>query len=238
MSEILSAAPGFRCATRLPAVGRHVNRAPCLLIGAERAVRVRLEGRVVAGETVLVGPGVAHEVWFGAQEARIVFFDRALWPVELGAPALRLAGAAEQDLAARCAESDGGGEAFAAAAQELLARAGLAPLHGAAVGGLAEALDAIDADPMARMGQEELARRLGCERTRALRRFKAATGLTFRAYKQWRGLSAAAAAVIAGAPAGAAALDAGFADPSHFSRSFRAVFGVAPREAAAGTRLA
>jgi len=53
--------------------------------------------------------------------------------------------------------------------------------------GIAEVVRAIHADPMQRMSQGELARRLRMERTRALRCFKAATGQTFREFKRWSG---------------------------------------------------
>jgi AraC-like DNA-binding protein len=92
----------------------------------------------------------------------------------------------------------------------------------------------IEADPMLRMPQTELAQRLRMERTQALRRFKAATGMTFRAFKQWSGLQHAARQIEAGALVRTAAMDAGFADTAHLSRTFRARFGLSPSAAIAG----
>lgn len=122
------------------------------------------------------------------------------------------------------------GEADALA--ELRARLGVAtaPLPAS----LAAIVRAIEADPMLRMSQTELARRLGAERTAALRRFKAATGLTFRAFKRWSGLQHAARQIAAGVLVRTAAMDAGFADTAHLSRSFRDLFGLSPSAAIAG----
>ena len=115
---------------------------------------------------------------------------------------------------------------------ELRARLGFAtaPLPAS----IAAIVRAIEADPMLRMPQDELARRLRMERTQALRRFKAATGMTFRAFKLWSGLQHAARQIEAGALVRTAAMDAGFADTAHLSRSFRALFGLSPSAAIAG----
>lgn len=90
------------------------------------------------------------------------------------------------------------------------------------------------AEPMVRMSQRELAHRLRMERTGALRLFKAATGLTFRRFKQWSALQHAARRIAAGELVRTAAMDAGFADTAHLSRTFRASFGLTPSEAIAG----
>lgn len=54
------------------------------------------------------------------------------------------------------------------------------------------------------------------------------TGLPFRTYVLWLRLSRAVEAASAGASLTEAAHQAGFADSSHFSRTYRRMFGVAP----------
>ena len=100
-----------------------------------------------------------------------------------------------------------------------------------------QAVRAIYADPMQRMSQGELARRLSMERTRALRCFKAATGQTFREFKRWSALQQAALMMAEGALVRTAAMDAGFADTAHLSRVFRRGFGLTPSAAIAGLGL-
>src|SRR6185369_11332073 len=99
---------------------------------------------------------------------------------------------------------------------------------------LGAVIETIIAEPMLRMSQLELAQRLKMERTSALRAFKAATGLTFRRFKQWSALKHAARQIAAGELARTAAMDAGFADAAHLTRTFRASFGFTPSQAIAG----
>jgi AraC-like DNA-binding protein len=99
---------------------------------------------------------------------------------------------------------------------------------------LSVVIETIIAEPMLRLSQLELAHRLKMERTSALRMFKAATGMTFRGFKQWSALQHAARRVAAGELVRTAALDAGFADTAHLTRTFRASFGLTPSEAIAG----
>jgi len=89
-------------------------------------------------------------------------------------------------------------------------------------------------EPMSRMTQFELADRLRMERTSALRMFKAATGQTFRRFKQWSALQHAARQIAAGELVRTAAMDAGFADTAHLSRTFRMSFGLSPAQAIEG----
>ena len=89
---------------------------------------------------------------------------------------------------------------------------------------------------MTRMDQRELAERLRLERTQAMRTFKAATGMTFREFKRWRALCAATRQIAEGQLVRTAALDAGFADTAHLTRTFRLTFGTTPTLATAGRR--
>ena len=210
-----------RYETRLSGTATHCNRTVCVLVGRDGPIALT-SGRVrVEADAILVRPGAPHRLAFGAQSSTILYFDHALWPEDDRAPARPL-NLAERELALACAP----GRIQAAAA--LVERLRLEPLE---LRDIEAVTREIAADPMARMSQDSLARRLGCERTNALKKFKARTGLTFRGYKQWRAVRAATYALLDGAAIGEAALDAGFADAAHFSRTFRNVFGVSPSEA-------
>ncbi|WP_284618631.1 helix-turn-helix domain-containing protein [Aquabacterium humicola] len=67
--------------------------------------------------------------------------------------------------------------------------------------------------------------------------FVAQTGISFRAWLLWARVERAVAAAMGGQSWTAAAMDAGFADSAHLSRTCRRMFGIAPatlvREAAA-----
>jgi AraC-like DNA-binding protein len=98
---------------------------------------------------------------------------------------------------------------------------------------IARAIEAILGDPMLRMTQHELAERLRLGRTQALRAFKAATGMTFRELKRWTALCAATRQIAQGQLVRTAAMDAGFADTAHLTRTFRSAFGTTPTLATA-----
>lgn len=202
----------------------HPNAALAVLVGRTGPVTVAVEGGRVTGDALIVRPGITHCVSFAPRGADVLYLNGLAFPFT--APLAVAATGALAQLAARAI----GGEADAIA--ELRARLGLAtaplPTNMAAI------VRAIEADPMVRMPQAELARRLGMERTQALRRFKAATAMTFRAFKLWSGLQHAARQIEAGVLVRTAAMDAGFADTAHLSRSFRALFGLSPSAAIAG----
>jgi AraC-like DNA-binding protein len=77
---------------------------------------------------------------------------------------------------------------------------------------------------------DELARLAGLSRHHFLRVFKAATGLPPHAYQMQQAVEHAKALLAEGMPISQAALDAGFADQSHFSRCFREFTGATPRQ--------
>lgn len=77
---------------------------------------------------------------------------------------------------------------------------------------------------------DELARGAGLSRHHFLRVFKAATGLPPHAYQLQQAIEHAKDLLAGGVPISQAALDAGFADQSHFSRLFRQYTGATPRQ--------
>ena len=91
-------------------------------------------------------------------------------------------------------------------------------------------LDALLADIDRSLGDPirvgELAKRQNISTSQLERRLGASVGLPVRQLVIWRRLRYAVDRVLAGASLTAAALDAGFSDAAHFSRSLRATFGV------------
>jgi AraC-like DNA-binding protein len=202
----------------------HPNVVTAVLLGRTGPIIVEHDGCCVTGDVVLVRPGVVHGVLCGEHGADVLYLDGLTFPFD--APlAVPLRGVPEQ-LARRALAGD------PQAPQELRAR--LAVATGSLPPAIAGIVRAAQADPMRRLAQGELARCLGMERTRALRCFKAATGLTFRQFKMWTGLQHAARQMALGTLVRTAAMDAGFADTAHLSRVFRSTFGVSPSMAIAG----
>ena len=80
----------------------------------------------------------------------------------------------------------------------------------------------------ARITLAALARAVHLSPSRMAHRFREATGVPVRRYVLWCRLRAAADAAMRGASLTDAAHFAGFADSAHLSRTFRAMFGIAP----------
>lgn len=87
---------------------------------------------------------------------------------------------------------------------------------------------AIRADPAQPQRASKQARGAGLSTSYFLRTFAAQTGTSFRRYVQWARMLRVARAYAAGHDITRAGVDAGFASPSHFSDTFRAMFGLTP----------
>ena len=201
----------------------HPNVVMAVLAGRAGPITVEHAAVSVTGEVLLVRPGVMHSVWLG-RGADVVYLNGLTFP--FGAP---LAVALKGNLEVLARRSIGGDPCATAELRERLAFA-TDPLPAK----VAAIVRAVQADPMRRVSQDELMRRLDMERTRALRCFKATTGLTFRRFKLWSALQHAAMKMAERELVRTAAMDAGFADTAHLSRVFSSMFGLSPSVAIAG----
>lgn len=204
-------------------LGPHCNPVPCVLTGRNKSITLVSRGEVVAGEILLIRPGIEHTV-ICSGGINVMYLDGLQWSGD-GRLAERLQGRLANlaiDAIFR------GSDAQAALRQQLVSGVTQFPPHLVAV------IQDLITEPMSRMTQRELSHRLQMERTRALRMFKAATGQTFRGFKQWSGLQHAARKIASGELVRTSAMDGGFADTAHLTRTFRTSFGLTPSEAIAG----
>lgn len=205
-------------------VGRHPNPVTCVVRGRRGPLTVVGQHQSVTGDIVMIRPDVEHHITCGEGGFTVMYLDGARW--RGSAPlAERLEGRlGELALSGMQLDADAQAEL-----RELLD-------HGQArlPRQLSAALADLAAEPMLRMSQVELAERMGLERTQALRLFKEATGTTFRQFKRWSGLQHAARLIVAGTLVRTAAMDAGFADTAHLTRTFKQCFGLTPSQAIAG----
>jgi AraC-like DNA-binding protein len=205
-------------------IALHCNPVPCVIAGRRGALSVISGNDVVTGDVVFIRPGIAHRVACTGGGINAIYLDGLVGSGETPC-AQRLHGPlADIAVDALFRISDAESELR----QRLAHAATPVPQP---LGGI---IETIVGEPMLRLSQADLARRLDMERTSALRAFKAATGMTFRHFKQWSALQHAARRIGAGELVRTAAMDAGFADTAHLSRTFRASFGLTPSEAIAG----
>lgn len=210
-------------------VAPHCNPVTCVISGIRGSVSVIGGGEQVTGEVVLIRAGVEHKVICKGSGINAMYLDGLAWPGR-AALAERLSGSIG-DLALDAIFQN------VEAQDELRRRLTVdAPPYFQKLGpqSLVTVIEELASDPMSRMTQFELARRLQMERTGALRLFKVVTGQTFRRFKQWSGLRHAARQIASGELVRTAAMDAGFADTAHLTRTFRLSFGLTPSEAIAG----
>jgi AraC-like DNA-binding protein len=203
----------------------HENPVTCILAGLDRPLVVCAPTEQVEGDVLVIRPGVEHWVEIHGR-AKVLYFDGLEFP--FAAPLAARVPRAVSALAIDALASDPGAQA------ELRARLGGKKQR--LPSEVARAIGAIRLDPMLRMDQTELAERLGLERTQAMRAFKAATGMTFRGFKRWTALCAATRQIADGHLVRTAAMDAGFADTAHLTRTFRSAFGTTPTLATADRR--
>ena len=76
--------------------------------------------------------------------------------------------------------------------------------------------------------QEELGATLGLSPSRVLHLFSAEMGVPYRRFRMWKRLMLSFELLHAQDNMTVAAMEAGFADATHFSHSFRDTFGVNP----------
>ena len=205
-------------------LGAHPNVVMAVLAGRAGPITVEHAGGSLTGDVLLVRPGIVHSVRLPERGADVIYLNGLTFPYH--APlAVVLKGNLEA-LARRSIAGD------ACATEELRQRLAFAtdPLSAK----MAAIVRAMQADPMRRVSQDELVRCLSMERTRALRAFKAATGLTFRRFKLWSALQHATLRMAERELVRTAAMDAGFADTAHLSRVFSSMFGLCPSVAIAG----
>ena len=207
----------------MPRLAAHPNIVTAVLVGRTDPITLEHGGVRVTGDVLLVRPGIVHSVRVSERGADVIFLNGLAFPFEVPL-AVVLKGRLEQ-LARRSLGGDAG------ATGELRTRLAFATLP--LPPKIVEIVRAMQADPMRRVTQDELVRYLRMERTRALRCFKATTGLTFRRYKLWSALQHAAVSMAGRELVRTAAIDAGFADTSHLSRVFSSVFGLPPSVAIA-----
>ena len=82
--------------------------------------------------------------------------------------------------------------------------------------------------PDADVSLESLARWTGLSSSRLMHVFTESVGIPLRPYLRWLRFQRAATAIVAGSPLSAAAMEAGFSDAAHMTRTFKRMFGLPP----------
>jgi len=199
----------------------------------------------VAGDTITVNPGEVHDgapIGEGGRAWRMLYFNPSL--IAAAADEVRPGGRLEFQLpvvrtlrvarrfralfAAMTTESEGGEEHLLMLLADLMReQGGLAP-EASVPQALAIARRRIDDDPTAAVTLADLATESGLSRFQVLRGFARTTGLTPHAYLVQRRIAMARRMIAGGSRLADAALESGFADQSHMTRTFVRNYGLSP----------
>lgn len=219
-----------------PKTGLHAHHAAQVTLGLRASFRLETAEEAFEGDCAVVAPNVPH-VFENAGLCAHVFVEpesrpgRALTSGLLGGASLAGVPAARLgDLPARLvawyADAKGTDSALEQLGRALIAALAAeheAPRVDTRVQRIVGWADAHLGHPV---GLEDAARLVGLSPGRARHLFVEQTGIPFRRWFLWRRLTRAVERYADGASLTDAALGAGFADSAHFSRTFRAMFGV------------
>ncbi|MEV0292036.1 helix-turn-helix domain-containing protein [Nocardia sp. NPDC050710] len=206
----------------------HSNAVASLGVGLDAPFRVRAAGTPdIVARSFLFRPRVTHHLLDGSGRMLFCYFDATSARVArcLGGMLREVNGfsadhRAETEIIALCAQPEPD-------IARLLELASI-PLPLVRDPRIAAAAAAIRADPARQRRAAETALTAGLSTSYFLRTFAEQTGTSFRRYIQWARMLEVAKSYAAGHDLTRASVDAGFASPSHFSDTFRAMFGLTP----------
>lgn len=212
------------------ASGRHRHHATQIACGLDGPVAYEspLDG-VQRGDVMLISPDTPHShEAFGA--AAVLYVDAESQELDRlpGGKAAGLVALPFRPCVRRLARAAAAGDAVAAQGfvDELVGRS---PRSRAGEDALVSQVRELVRQRLGgRVTLASLAASVHRSPSRLAHRFSEATGLPLRRYVLWCRLRAAAEAAMRGATLTEAAHGAGFADSAHLSRTFRAMFGIAP----------
>lgn len=204
----------------------HKNRVPCIIVGSDAPIRVETSHGIVAGSAVYIAPDKPHRVCFGNQTSHTLYLENVRSVVLQDAQTARpIAQDMLNFLYANLVNWTEDRET------EFLDRFRFARSNTPSSSDIAKCINRFQANPLFRLSQDQLSRELGVERTKALKLFKASTGMTLRSFQIWKSLRGALEDIAQGEDFQTAGLDHGFCDAAHFSRTFRTTFGMSLSQA-------
>ena len=202
----------------------HENLMTCVIFAGRQPIRVANDYSSLEAEIICIQPGVQHRVIVPEGGAKIVYLDGVQLPQN---------NVVFKKIDVRWSHVPG---CFDSGNHVMITdlRHEIEGKRPAPDPKVMEIVKRLYVAPFERMSQNELSEKLGLERTIALRHFKATTGQTFRKFKIWAGIVAAAQHAHQGEKIGIAGIDAGFSDAAHTARTALEVFGVTPTKGLGG----
>lgn len=218
----------------LDAVDCHRHAAPAVVVGLDADIRFEAAGcPPVRARGAFIAPGVKHALAVGGQEALVVYLEPGSdWARAViracGDASLKAVGRAEpwMTLAQVLSASSENTTACLAAlsvALDAMLRTGAHETHDQRIAQVLACCRKGEAEDESR-----LAAQLCLSGSRLRHLFVSDTGTTLSRFRLWCRMRRAVLGAMVGLSMTEAAMESGFFDSAHFSRSFKDMFGVSP----------
>ncbi len=192
------------------------------VIAATNGVTVTIGAETVTGRLIVVPADVPHQIIDGTSNSTVLFVDADALPTALrAAPASQPEAIPDPEQVTYTDALRSADAILAAIGAPTASRQTLSPEVEAAI-------QLLDRDLT--LAAARVANHVGLSPGELSRRFSREVGIPFRSYRRWRRLLLAIEALAQGANLTDAAHVAGFSDSAHLTRTFRAMFGIAPSE--------
>lgn len=192
------------------------------VIAATNRVTVTIGSEPITAGLILVPADTPHQIIEGTSNATVLFVDADALATTLPAPPASLSEPIADP--EQVTHTDA-----LRVADEMLSSIGAPTASRPKLSDQVEtAIQLLDRDLGATAAHA--ATRVGLSPGELSRRFSREVGIPFRSYRRWRRLLLAVEALAQGANLTDAAHSAGFSDSAHLTRTFRAMFGIAPSE--------
>jgi AraC-like DNA-binding protein len=204
----------------------HVGSVACLALGLDGTFGVEVAGRKVTGlRSALIPPRVPNKITADGQAMAFCYLD----PATAGAEACRAQMKTDDPIASDHQNEDALLDlAVHGRGSELVQAATTCRMPEPTDPRIVAATRTLHSPGGIETPAETLARHAGVSLSRFLHLFVEQTGTGVRCYRRWARMILVAEVIARGGDLTRAAADAGFATPSHFSSSFRRMFGLTP----------
>ncbi len=185
--------------------------------GIDGPVRVQCGDRISEGRLFMMAPGIIRSVTAFTSRLGVLLIDPGVQVTDTIAPPRTLASLTRL---AACPDP--------AAWRDLKASLALGPRTATLPTAVQQAARLIDVSEHHAMIASEIATCVGLSTSRLEHLFSESMGTPMGAYRTWRRFRGIASAIANGANLTEAAHQSGFYDSAHFTRSFKAAFGLSP----------
>lgn len=216
----------------------HTHQAAELVVALDQPLSSKVAGQSIVAHSLLIPPGIEHQNSHTDVVSAVFYLDVESYRFERLAEHMQLVGpvfvgATEESMLRRALTGvylgrPSAHECYSQVVEPFLSD-GTRPI-GTLDARVAAVITMLKANPAQEQTVAQLAHQVGLSGDRLHHLFREALGIPLHRYRIWLRLNLASQSHRAGANLTEAALDAGFSDAAHFSRTFSKMFGGKPSQ--------